>query len=374
MLHQGLIVTGLIALLLSAGGCENLNRPQDQGANSADPGPAEVSPGGCQKLCARHGPCLKSFGALGAEPIFITPRNTACHKACEGTSRNRLVGKVLDDVIRECASRGDCDSFYGCAIRIWLTHLSAHPWKALVLRAQRRSRAVAEAVRRAQPKQAVGLCEVDDMFRALAKRKEPAAARASRSLASACAGAVKLRLESVVEGLELLVSKLEPDSHAADCRELRAWKPPGWLPAQHPARRRISRARALCDILDGQRKLAFAVKYAQRDAALVEQLLKSGKSDDAGYYKCVHKGKTLSLLNGASQSRARAAAKVLQEVCFDRFPRAYLSRHRKAGATGKQHCYKVRLVAGLLKKHASRDVVRDSAELIRWAGAVCPAP
>lgn len=369
------VITGwLAAALLVAGGCENLGRPKGSGENASAPGPSKVAPGGCKKLCARQGTCLKTFQSLGAEPLFVTQPGTACDKACDGTSRDQLVGKVLDRVIRECASRGDCDSFYGCALRIWLTHLTAHPWKREVLGAQRRSRAVAEAVQRFQPKRAMRLCEVADMIRALARRKEPAAAQASRALASACAGAVRLRLESVIKGLEVLVSRLEPDTHAADCKELRAWKPPSWLPAQHPARRRISRARALCDTLDGQRKLAFAVKYAQRDALLVRKSLKSGQSGDAIYYKCVHKGKTLSILHGATHSRAKAAAKILREVCFEEFPTAFLKRHKKAAGSAKLHCYKLRLVAGLLTKHAGSAVVAAQKGLIRWADARCPPP
>lgn len=361
--------------LVTAVGCENLERTRGQGGNAADPAPSAVSPGDCQKLCARQAACLEAFHSVGAEPFFVTPPGTACDEACDGTSRDRLVGEVLRRVIRECGSRSDCDGFYGCALRIWLTHLAAHPWKRVVLRAQRRRHAVNAAVRRSQAKRAMRLCEVADLFGSLARRKEPAAARASRDLASACAGAVKLRLESVVKRLESLVPKLEPDAHATDCREARSWKPPPWLPPRHPARRRISRARALCDILDGQRKVAFAVRYARRDSAMVRKSIKAGESGDAVYYKCVHKGKTYSTLQGASQPRAKAAAKELREVCFEQFPVAFLTRHRRAGAGfERRHCYKVRLVAGLVTNHASRAVISARAALIRWAAQRCPAP
>jgi hypothetical protein len=367
------IVAWLVSGLLVSAGCENLERPKGQGGNAAGP-PRPSVVGGCKQLCTRQSDCLTRFRSLGAEPLFVTAPQVNCVGACDQTARDPLVGKLLDRVIRDCASRSDCDGFYGCALRIWLTHLTKHPWKRVVLRAQRRTRAVSEAVRRSRLKRAMRLCGTSDPFGALAKRKEPAAARASRALASACAGAVKMRLESVIARLEVLVSKLEPDAHSMDCRELRAWKPPDWLPARHPARRRISRARALCHTLDGQRKLAFAVRYAQRDAALVRKSLKSGESGDAVYYKCVHKGKTLSTLEGASQTRAKAAAKTLREVCFEQFPAAFLTRHRQAGATEKRHCYKIRLVAGLISGHASRAVISARAELIRWAKERCGPP
>ncbi len=378
MVHRYMMIGWLVVLVLAAGGCEKLGPTKGEGVGQGDtavgPGPSSVSPGGCRRLCARQASCLNTFRSLGAEPIFVTPPDTPCDKACDATARDRLVGKVLDGVIKECTSRSDCDSFHGCAVRLWLTHMAAHPWKRVVLRAQRLSRTVAEAVRRSQFQRAMRLCDVADVFGPLARRTEPAAVRAFQNLANACAGAVKMRLEIVVKGLEALAQKLEPDGHAADCKDLRAWKPPSWLPDHHPAHKRISRARSLCKILDGQRKLAYAVKYAQRDVGLVRKFLKSGASGDAVYYKCVHKGKTLSLLQGASQPQAQAVAKVLREVCFEQFPVAFLSRHRKTGTGEKRFCYKIRLVTAMLSVHASRAVISARSELIRWATRRCPPP
>jgi hypothetical protein len=378
MLHRTTIIEWLFALVLTAGGCQKFDPSEGQGAGQGDgaigPGPSVVSPGGCQNLCACQATCLKTFRSLGGEPLFVTPPGTPCDKACEATARDRLVGKVLDGVIRECTSRKDCDGFYGCAIRIWLTHMAAFPWKRGVLRAQHLSRTVAGAVRRSQSKRAMRLCDVTDLFRTLGRRTEPAAVQAFGNLASACAGAVKMRLESVVQRLEALVPKLEPDTHSADCKDLRAWKPPYWLPPQHPARKRIFRATTLCTTLDAQRKLAFAVKYAHRDAGLVRKLLKSGESGDAAYYKCVHKGKTLSILQKAGQPMAKVAATALREVCFEQFPVAFLSRHRKMGTSEPRHCYKIRQVTAMLSVHASRTVIAARTELLRWAAQRCPAP
>lgn len=370
------LLLGSAALGAAAlGGCENLGKPREQGGNAAAPGPSAVAPGGCKALCARQAKCLQSFRALGSEPIFVAPSRTPCAKACDQTARDRLVGKPLDRVIRECAARGDCDGFYGCALRIWLSHLKRHPWKRAVLRARRRSRTVALAVQQSRSKQAMRLCRGSELFTALEALRRPEATRARQGLASACGGAVKLRLESAIQGLERWLSKLDPDAHTADCKELRSWKPPRWLPPAHVARKRIARARALCDRLDGQRKLAFAIRYAERDTQVVSRALRSGATGDTAYYKCIHKASTLKTLEGANHPRAQAAAKTLREVCFERFPVAFLSAHRSAGPRfAERHCYRVRGVAALLSGHAQSDVVKANAALLRWAAARCPVP
>jgi hypothetical protein len=285
------------------------------------------------------------------------------------------VGTTLARVLEGCGAHLDCDRFFGCALRLWLTHLAAHPWKRAVLRAQRVTRDVAAALRDARLQEATRLCGSADTFDALDKRTEPAAVGAARGLAYACAGAMQARLEGGIQTLEVLRTKLDPDAHGARCRELRAWRAPPWLPAQHPARERISRARALCDALDSQRPLAFAVRYAERDAALVKAALVAGRADDAAYHKCAHKGKTFATLQGSTLPRARAAAKILRRVCFERFGTAFLARHRRAGAAfEKRHCYKIRVVTALVTSHATPAVLSANLALVRWAKARCPAP
>jgi len=333
--------------------------------------------------------------------------------------------------LQRCAGAASCDAFYGCALRLRLVHLRGHPWKRQVIRARRLLRELAaqpaagapavpgvdargaapETRPEARGEEARGeeargeeargeeargeetrtekgtrgvqaaarwarCVALSPLRRRLGALKQRAARRALQRLNARCRQVLSAVLAAVAETLDSAEASLELTPAERACAWLgRPGQPvPGAGAAAAALTARRSALRSRCQALVTFRGVSTAVQDAERDAAEVRRLLKSGKLPSSAYHKCAHKADTLRVLGQSAHRRARKAAAALRRICFERFPRAWLRRQqrRAAGEPLPGGCYRLRRVLGLLTGHGQATVRNDSRKLIRWAKRRCP--
>ena len=393
----------LLASLLLWGGCKLGD--QGRGRRGADQAPSgrkqssgesshrstPLTPSGCEALCASHGKCLDNFTELGAEAFFSAPLNAgvggstdeaeqpSCVVACQRTAQDSALGGVLKRVFSTCVARRGCDDFYGCALRLHLLEFKDKPWIKWILDGRKRVLQILRDTRREWFDKAMRSCgsaRTGRLLRQLGKVDRTGAKAAVLALTTACVQAASKRQAGLVKLLMTKQRNLEPDGHTRACGILRGEDLPSWMsPRDSAFMAARKRARRLCDALDARRPVAFAVKYAVRDSQYVVDALAAGRADDTVYYKCVHKGKTYSMLvqAGNRHPQAKRAAEILRRACFEQFPVAYLGRHRRASpGFNSRDCYKVKQVVSLLENQGGKAVRDAQKAIIAWARARCP--
>ncbi|MFH2006344.1 MAG: hypothetical protein ABI333_07150 [bacterium] len=373
--------TLLLAVLVATTGCENLQRPEETTRTSPETAARAVESGACEQLCTRQASCLSTFRRLGDEgffgPVGTESRSAStppdeCARGCRSAARDAVVGPLLAQVIRTCAKKGDCDAFYGCAVRLRLGTLAQHPWMKRIILARKTALQISADLRTGHAHDGVRKCLRAETFRGLRELKRPPARAVREELSRVCARALRVQLTAARNRLNGAVERIDPDDHGADCSAVRQKLPP-WLAADDGVLLLVGQTQRLCEQIDGQRPLAFTMRDASRDATQVRLSLHSGKSSDALYYKCVHKGHAYDTLSTAGKPRAMKVASLLRTVCFEEFAVAFLRRHQRSGAAlDASRCYHVRQVLSLLTKRARSQVVSANRSLVKWARGVCP--
>jgi hypothetical protein len=351
--------------------CEALDRPtrSKRGGASRDMA-APVDPRlakSCDAFCRRHAVCLERFRKLGAEPVLDRTGEGSCATRCRSSLADEVFQGIVRRMLTECG-RADCDALYGCARRLQLEELRQHPWKRTVLRARR----LIEEMRRARTEEELRRsgrhCGDRELKKNLEKIGRPSR-QVLAGLRAACARVHRDRLKLLEQRLQRAQQTLQADAHLEDCRLVRTWARGRRASADLASA--LRRVAGLCDALDKQKDVAYAVRYAEQDVPEVRRCLARGQAASC-LHKCVHKGRTYRTLTRAKGGRATRAGQALRTVCFERLPLAYLRQILKNASAAAGHCYRIRQVRRLLEKHGGQSARNRASALLAQSRAVCP--